>query len=187
MYSSPQDTNLTVLCCQTDSPLGRAKILALIKKLLAHPDPKLRQQVKVDNKRMRRHQYILLLQVTLTNKVGSSALDFTALTNKTVVTRFLAEIFYILGADLYAADSQGNTLLHILARKGDEVADTLEALLDLNLRDDCRKVYQSEIARNKKGELPIHIAAKNDKCHHRTIQLLRKVLFFHSCSWAFTM
>ena len=60
--------------------------------------------------------------------------------NKPAIARFLAEIFYDLGEDLNCQESQeGNTLFHVTARKGDEVAPTMQILLNLRFHED-RKV-----------------------------------------------
>ena len=67
-------------------------------------------------------------------------------------------------------DSKGNTLLHVMARKGDVVAPTLKALLDMTFNDGSL-VYQTNI-KNQKGQLPIHIAALSHECPQNTIQLL---------------
>ena len=56
------------------------------------------------------------------NKSGITALDYATFTDKADVSKFLAELFYDLGEDLNCADDNGDTLLHLLARKGDEVS-----------------------------------------------------------------
>ena len=55
------------------------------------------------------------------NKVGFTALDYATFTDKPEVSKFLAELFYDLGEDLNCADANGDTVMHVLARKGDEV------------------------------------------------------------------
>jgi hypothetical protein len=129
------DTMLMVLCCQKlDTPELRAKvslrnlviifktfestfdflqILALTKRLLSSPDSAVRRNI------------------VQKNAIGSSALEYTAINNKPALARFLAEMFYAMGEDLTIPDKLGNTLLHLMARKGDEVAPTLKTLLDL--------------------------------------------------------
>ena len=73
---------------------------------------------------------------------------------------------------------QGNTILHMIARKGDLVAPTLGALMTLSYRDhnSNKKVYPTDV-KNYKHEMPIHIVAMNKKCAQHIIQLLG---LFHS-------
>ena len=54
--------------------------------------------------------------------------------NDARIAAFLAMMFDIFGQDVQGADSQGHTLLHMIARKGDVVAPTLETLLSLHYR-----------------------------------------------------
>ena len=59
-----------------------------------------------------------------------SALDYTAVANNRRIAAFLAELYYILGQDVTSPDTAGNTLLHMIARKGDCSAPTLEGRVD---------------------------------------------------------
>ena len=67
------------------------------------------------------------------NNEGSNALVLAALSNKTAVATYLALIYADLGRDPNEADKShgGHTVLHVMARKGDDCADTLEELLKL--------------------------------------------------------
>ncbi len=62
--------------------------------------------------------------------------------------------------------------LHLMARKGDCVAPTMEALLSLKFRlGHCNQVYSSNVA-NSKQLLPIHIAAMASKCPQNILRIL---------------
>ena len=67
------------------------------------------------------------------NNEGSNALVLAALSNKTAVATYLALIYADLGRDPNEADAShgGHTVLHVMARKGDDCVDTLEELLKL--------------------------------------------------------
>merc|ERR1712223_2280919 len=92
--------------------------------------------------------------------------------NNAKIAAFLAKIFYIFGQDLLCKDSQGNTILHMMARKGDMVAPTLSTLLSVHFRDhnDNKRIYTVDV----KNEMPIHIVVMNKKCAQHVVQLLVK-------------
>ena len=71
------------------------------------------------------------------NDEGSNALVLAALSNKTSVATYLALIYADLGRDPNEADTShgGHTVLHVMARKGDDCVDTLEELLKLRKMD----------------------------------------------------
>ena len=48
----------------------------------------------------------------------------------------ISQVFCALGEDVLCQSKLGNTLVHALARKGDEVSSVLECLLDLRYNDD---------------------------------------------------
>ena len=48
----------------------------------------------------------------------------------------ISQVFCALGEDVLCQGKLGNTLIHALARKGDDVASVLESLLDLRYNDD---------------------------------------------------
>ena len=60
--------------------------------------------------------------------------DYAIMSNDAKIAAFLVMMFDIFGQDVQGADSQGHTLLHMIARKGDVVAPTLETLLSLHYR-----------------------------------------------------
>lgn len=72
------------------------------------------------------------------NNEGSNALVLAALSNKTAVATYLALLYADLGRDPNEADAThgGHTVLHVMARKGDDCADTLEELLKLGRMED---------------------------------------------------
>ena len=51
------------------------------------------------------------------NQVGLSALDYATMANNPKIAAFLANILYIFGQDVLGKDSEGNTILHMMARK----------------------------------------------------------------------
>ena len=63
----------------------------------------------------------------------AGALELAALTNKVVVSKYLVMLHTIYGRDVNAPNKRGHTLLHLLARKGDDCAETLEALLNIRI------------------------------------------------------
>ena len=68
------------------------------------------------------------------NESGLTALDYATMTNNARIATFLVNVYFIFGQDIFCSDSQGNTLLHMMARKGDVVAPTLSTLLTLRYR-----------------------------------------------------
>jgi bifunctional pyridoxal-dependent enzyme with beta-cystathionase and maltose regulon repressor activities len=63
--------------------------------------------------------------------------------------------------------------LHMMARKGDSVAPTMETLLSLRFRQGTgNKVYTGNV-KNGKDFLPIHIAAMSTKCPQNILRILR--------------
>ena len=103
---------------------------------------------------------LMRANVVQKSKNEDSALVYTTVNNNPRMTCFLAELFYVMGENVACQDSLGNTLMHILARKGDDSAQTLEALLNLRFTHDNQSVYTANVS-NKKQFLPIHQAAKS--------------------------
>ena len=109
------DTVLSVLCAQKN-PASRAQnnaqIYAVVQRLLKHQAGR-----------------ETILRV---NKNRISALEIAAITNNHLVASYLAEVIYNLIEDQDVAldilnykDSQENTIIHLLARKGDTNINTL--------------------------------------------------------------
>lgn len=67
------------------------------------------------------------------NSQDAGALELAALTNKVVVSKYLLMLHTIYGRDVNAPNQRGHTLLHLLARKGDDCADAIEALLGVKV------------------------------------------------------
>lgn len=71
------------------------------------------------------------------NSEEASSLELAALTNKSVVACWLALLYPCFGLDVNEPNQQGHTVLHFLARKGDEAAETLQELLRLKKPTNC--------------------------------------------------
>ena len=69
---------------------------------------------------------------------------------------------------LNCRDTQGNTIIHLLARKGDSNQQTLRDLLGMQLTDGT-KVFS--IVSNSKKQFPMHIAVQNVRNQAETIKL----------------
>jgi len=156
-----KDTVLSVLCAQRNpANPGQtyAQIHAVIQRLITHSDKKVKQTVfKLNNNQI-------------------SAFEIAAITNNSVVACYLAETMYNLTDDTRTAlrilnckDTQGNTIIHLLARKGDSNHMTMKALLDMRLTDGT-KVFN--IISNSKKQFPMHIATQNVKNQPETIRIL---------------
>merc|ERR1711981_1121679 len=65
------------------------------------------------------------------NSQEASSLELAALTNKSVVACWIELLYPCFGRDVNETNQLGHTVLHFLARKGDEAADTLQELLML--------------------------------------------------------
>ena len=84
------------------------------------------------------------------NASGLSALDYTTVTNNHRIATFLADLYYMMGEDPTCPDISGNTLLHMLARKGDASAPTLQALLALRYNNEKMKNNEDKHEREVK-------------------------------------
>ena len=156
-----KDTVLSVLCAQrnpTQPGQLYAQIHALVNRLVSHPERRIR------------HTVFNL------NRNGISAFEISAITNNSIVACYLAEVMYNHTDHrdealerLLCKDTHGNTLLHLLARKGDSNKTTLEGLLNLSLSDGS---YLLQIVPNKRGQYPLHIAAQSATHQPATIRLL---------------
>ncbi len=83
------------------------------------------------------------------------------MTNKVVVSKYLSMLHTIYGRDVNAPNKRGHTLLHLLARKGDDCAETLEALLNINLvsQDGSRshRLFRMDVL-NEGKKTPLDVA-----------------------------
>jgi len=114
------------------------------------------------------------------NNNGISAFEIAAITNNSLAACYLAEVMYNLVEDTRSAlkilnekDSQGNTIIHLLARKGDSNAMTLRKLLSMRLTDNTR-VFQ--LGFNAKKQLPMHIVAQSKSNQPETMAILFQAL-----------
>lgn len=73
----------------------------------------------------------LLFKRNSQEELFNTSLELAALTNKSVVARWIALLYPCFGRDVNETNELGHTVLHFLARKGDQVADTLQELLKL--------------------------------------------------------
>ena len=156
-----QDTVLSVLCAQRQvANLGQtySQILCLVQRIVENQDRRVRQTIFTQNNN----------QLT--------AFEIAAITNKSLVACYLAEVMYNLSPDTGSAirslncrDREGNTIIHLLARKGDSNQQTLRALLDMKLTDGT-SIFS--IVSNSKKQFPIHIVTQNVKNQPETIKIL---------------
>jgi len=159
-----KDTVLAVLSAQKQmNGQTLAQIYAVTKRLISHQDYQVKNTIFKHN----------------SNQI--SAFEIAAITNNHMVATYLAEVMYNLIDDtneatttLNSRDTQGNTIIHLLARKGDQNTDTLNALLMMKLRDGSQ-LFQVNVPNTKK-QLPIHIATQNSKNQPATIALLYQVM-----------
>lgn len=160
-----KDTVLSVLCAQRNpaNPGNTfAQIHAVIQRLVTHVEPKVQQTVFKQNN----------------NQI--SAFEIAAITNNSVVACYLAEVMYNLSPDTRSAirslnckDTQGNTIIHLLARKGDSNQQTLRDLLNMKLTDGT-KIFT--IVSNSKKQFPMHIAVQHQKNQPETIKTLYQAM-----------
>lgn len=158
-----QDTVLAILCAQRQPPEpGRnlAQIHAVLKRLSGSPDPSVRAAI------------------TRVNNNELSALEIAAIMNNAVVASYIVEVIYNMTDSLEAAleaincrDSQGNSILHLLARKGDSNIQTLRSLLSLRLTDWSPLV---RMLPNLKHQFPVHIAAQSKDCQLETLRTIHE-------------
>ena len=137
-----------------------AQIHAVIQRLLRHKEDKIRHAVfKLNNN-------------------GISAFEIAAIMNNSFVACYLAEVMYNLIDDtrtalkiLNSKDSHGNTIIHLLSRKGDSNALTLKKLLAMRLTDNTRLFT---LGFNSKKQQPMHIVAQSKKNQPETIAILNQ-------------
>lgn len=157
-----KDTVLALLSAQRKNT-GQvlAQVHAVVQRLLNHPDKQVCQTVfKLNNN-------------------GISPFEIASISNNSLVACYLAEVMYNLIEDTRTAlrvlngkDSQGNTIIHLLARKGDSTALTLRRLLAMRLTDNT-KVFS--LGLNCKRQSPMHIAVQG-KNQPETISILYQAM-----------
>ena len=114
-----------------------------------------------------------------------SALDLAALNDKSTIAVFLARILESQGFDPNAPNDQGHTVLHLLARKGDECATTLEALLSMVQENkNSKRLFRIDVV-NHGHKTPLDVAVicaemystgKDRAIYTETIKLFQDVI-----------
>ena len=114
-----------------------------------------------------------------------SALDLAALNDKATIAVFLARILESQGFDPNAPNDQGHTVLHLLARKGDECAATLEALLSMVQENkNSKRLFRIDVV-NHGHKTPLDVAVicaemystgKDRAIYTETIKLFQDVI-----------
>ena len=89
------------------------------------------------------------------NYQEASALEIAALSNKSIVVKYLALLYAPLNRDVNETTLAGHSVLHLLARKGDESADALETLL--NLKDNGKRLIRLDVV-NRGHKTPLDVA-----------------------------
>jgi ankyrin repeat protein len=138
----PGNVNLLMSLChkKTDKTETRAQIFAIVSKLSAA------------NKSS---------SLTAKNNDGLTTLDYAITSNNAQVAIFMAELFYVFGKDPNCLDKHGNSIIHFIARLGEDSADALPSMLKLR-QVSGQRIFSSSI-RNNHGQLPIHIAAMSPR------------------------
>jgi len=118
------------------------------------------------------HKTDLLFQ---RNYQEASALELAALSNKSIVVKYLALLYAPHNHDVNETSQAGHSVLHLLARKGDDAADALETLL--TLRSDGKRLLRLDVV-NGGAKTPLDVA---NFCQERYQELsFRQVLaLFH--------
>ena len=157
-----QDTVLSVLCAQRqpENPGETySQIHAVIQRLVKDKASQVQQSIF---------------------KLIRDALEIAAITNNSLVACYLAEVMYNLSPDTRSAirslncrDTHGSTIIHLLARKGDSVHQTLRDLLDMKLTDGT-KIFP--IVPNWRNQFPMHIATQSVKNQPETINILYRAM-----------
>ena len=92
-----------------------------------------------------------------------SALDLASLSDNAPVATYLARLLESLGFDPNEPNKQGHTVLHLLARKGDDCSDTLERLLKMKKTSNPKeRLFRIDVI-NKGRKTPLDVAAT---CSH---------------------
>ena len=92
-----------------------------------------------------------------------TALELAALSDNAPVAAYLARLLESLGYDPNEANSQGHTVLHLLARKGDDCSRTLERLLGMRKAvRPSERLFRIDVV-NKGRKTPLDVATT---CSH---------------------
>lgn len=120
------------------------------------------------------------------NHQNVNALDLASLNDKSSVAVFLARLLESKGYDPNAPNDQGHTVLHLLARKGDDCSSTLEALLAMRkISNASERLFRIDVV-NQGHKTPLDVAVicahkyatgKDRAIYTETINLFREVIF----------
>ena len=155
------DSVLSILCAQKQ-PQNRgqnyAQIYAVLQRLANSESVEVRRSI------------------TRVNNNDLSALEIAAIMNNSAVACYIIEVIYNITDNVDAAldlinsrDTQGNSILHLLARKGDTNIETMKSLLNIRLTDGSPLV---RMLPNLKKQYPIHIAAQSKESQPLTMKAL---------------
>ena len=90
-------------------------------------------------------------------------MDLAALSDNAPVAAYLARLLESLGFDPNEANNQGHTVLHLLARKGDDCSQTLEKLLNMRKASNSKeRLFRIDVV-NKGHKTPLDVATT---CSH---------------------
>ena len=92
------------------------------------------------------------------NRQGSNALELASVTNKVSVSVYLALLYAKYGHNVNETNPQGHSVMHIIARKGDDCSETLGALLRLRNPDGSRFLRYDIVNHGQKTPLDVAIA-----------------------------
>ena len=93
----------------------------------------------------------------LRNKNGTNALEFAGITNKPQVSAYLALLYHFMGRDVNEPGAHNHTVLHIMARKGDDCAEALQQLLQLRVPGLRRRLLRIDVV-NQGRKTPLDVA-----------------------------
>ena len=112
------------------------------------------------------------------NRQGSNALELASVTNKLATSVYLAILYAKHGRDVNETNPAGHSVMHIMARKGDDCAETLEVLLRLR-NNSAQRLLRYDIV-NDGGKTPLDVAVacseifstgKNRTIYNKVIKL----------------
>lgn len=90
------------------------------------------------------------------NIEGYNALELAGLTDKAEVVIYLIRLYQVFNRDVNEQNKHGHTALHILARKGDDCANTLDRVLRLK-DDEGKRLFKLDVI-NHGQKTPLDVA-----------------------------
>jgi hypothetical protein len=122
------------------------------------------------------------------NSQEASSLELASLTNKSIIACWLALLYPSFGHDVNETNHLGHSVLHLLARKGDEAADTLQELLKLRCNTNPSKsmpfgrMFRLDVV-NSGAKTPLDVAVTCElngrKDENGDTQYHRVISYFH--------